>query len=44
MKKVVRTLGVRHVHVEGFDIRTGVGPDMSLHLERAISRVKNVRN
>jgi predicted ferric reductase len=44
MKKTVRTLGVRHVHVEGFDIRTGVGPDMSVHIDRAISRAKNLRN
>jgi predicted ferric reductase len=29
MRAAMRTLGVRHVHVEGFDIRTGVGPDLS---------------
>lgn len=29
MRRVFGTFGVNHVHVEGFDIRTGVGPDLS---------------
>lgn len=29
MARVVRRLGARDVHVEAFDIRTGVGPDLS---------------
>lgn len=33
MRTVFRSLGVRHVHVEGFDIRTGVGPDLSREWE-----------
>lgn len=29
MRTAVRGLGARHIHVEGFDIRTGIGPDLS---------------
>jgi predicted ferric reductase len=33
MKSGLRRHGARHVHVEGFDIRSGVGPDLSRHLD-----------
>lgn len=33
MIPAVRSLGARHVHVEAFDIRTGVGPDLSVQVE-----------
>ena len=29
MKSGLRTKGARHMHVEGFDMRSGFGPDMS---------------
>ncbi len=29
MSNAARELGARRVHVEGFDIRTGIGPDLS---------------
>jgi predicted ferric reductase len=32
MKSGLRRHGARHMHVEGFDIRSGVGPDLSRHL------------
>lgn len=35
MRRGVRRRGQRHCHVEGFDIRTGVGPDMSVPLDDA---------
>jgi ferredoxin-NADP reductase len=36
MRSVVRSMGVRHVHVEAFDIRTGVGPDLSREVDSLI--------
>jgi len=33
LTREVRSLGARHVHVEGFDIRTGVGPDLSREID-----------
>jgi predicted ferric reductase len=33
MKSGLRRHGARHMHVEGFDIRSGVGPDLSRHLD-----------
>jgi predicted ferric reductase len=38
LTRVVRSLGARRVHVEGFDIRTGVGPDLSRELAGQASR------
>lgn len=32
-RSVFRSMGVRHIHVEAFDIRTGVGPDLSREIE-----------
>ena len=34
--QVVRVLGARDVHVEAFDIRTGVGPDLSREVDAVI--------
>lgn len=48
MRSVVRSLGVRHVHVEAFDIRTGVGPDLSrdidtlTHSPRVQASIRNI--
>ena len=36
MTQVVRALGARDVHVEAFDIRTGVGPDLSREVDAVI--------
>ncbi|MGA0118063.1 MAG: hypothetical protein ACO3JF_06685 [Ilumatobacteraceae bacterium] len=36
MRKVFRSLGARHVHVENFDIRTGVGPDLSREVDSLV--------
>lgn len=36
MRRGLRALGARHVHVEGFDIRTGVGPDLSAEWDELI--------
>jgi predicted ferric reductase len=38
MQRAVRSLGARHVHVEGFDIRSGVGPDLSREIDRLVRR------
>jgi ferredoxin-NADP reductase len=44
MRRNFRSAGARHVHVEGFDIRTGVGPDLSQEwdevIEKAVSRFR----
>jgi predicted ferric reductase len=36
MRKVVRSLGARHAHVEKFDIRTGIGPDLSREVDAIV--------
>lgn len=36
MTHVVKSLGARDVHVEAFDIRTGVGPDLSRDVDEMI--------
>ena len=36
MHRAVRALGARHVHVEAFDIRTGIGPDLSRDVDRLL--------
>ena len=36
MRPAVRSLGARHVEVEGFDIRTGIGPDLSREIDRLV--------
>ena len=36
MTRAVRRLGARRVHVEAFDIRTGVGPDLSREVDGVI--------
>jgi hypothetical protein len=33
MKSGLRTKGARHMHVEGFDMRSGFGPDMSREVD-----------
>ena len=33
MRPAVRSLGARHVEVEAFDIRTGIGPDLSREIQ-----------
>jgi ferredoxin-NADP reductase len=33
MKSGLRRHGARHMHVEGFDMRSGFGPDLSRHLD-----------
>lgn len=39
LREACRGLGARHVHVEGFDIRTGVGPDLSRQVDSLLRRV-----
>ena len=41
MTRVVRALGTHHVHVEAFDIRTGVGPDLSREVEVATTSIRS---
>lgn len=36
MTKAVRSLGAGHVHVEKFDIRTGIGPDLSREVDALV--------
>jgi ferredoxin-NADP reductase len=36
MKSGLRQHGARHMHLEGFDIRSGVGPDLSRHLDDVV--------
>lgn len=38
MRRVVGELGARQIHVEGFDIRTGFGPDMSRDIDTLLRR------
>lgn len=42
MTRAVRDLGAQHVHVEKFDIRTGIGPDLSREVDE-IARSVRVR-
>lgn len=44
MRTAVRGLGARHIHVEGFDIRTGVGPDLSRTLHKLMTSQIRERN
>ena len=41
MTKSVRSLGARYVHHEAFDIRTGIGPDLSENLDEFITHVRH---
>ena len=43
MRTAVRSLGARHIHVEGFDIRTGIGPDLSRTLHNAMTSQMRAR-
>ena len=36
MKSGLRQHGARHMHVEGFDIRSGFGPDLSQYIDDLI--------
>ena len=36
MKSDLRRHGARHMHVEGFDIRSGFGPDLSRHIDDVV--------
>jgi hypothetical protein len=38
MRAALVARGVPHVHVEGFDIRTGIGPDLSRQVDQLLSR------
>lgn len=40
MTIAVQKLGAHHVHVEKFDIRTGVGPDLSREIEGLTQRIR----
>jgi predicted ferric reductase len=44
MTKTVRSLGARHVHVEKFDIRTGVGPDLSCEVDALVQTTRQRLN
>ena len=39
MKSGLRQYGARHIHIEGFDIRSGVGPDMSRYVDDLVRSV-----
>jgi predicted ferric reductase len=41
MTVAVRERGVRHVHVDAFDIRTGVGPDLSHEVDALVEVAQN---
>jgi predicted ferric reductase len=36
MRTGLRKYGARHLHVEGFDIRSGIGPDLSQYLDDVV--------
>jgi predicted ferric reductase len=40
MTKIVRDLGARTVHHEAFDIRTGVGPDLSVDIDEIVGKIR----
>ena len=44
MKTAVRDQGARQVHVEGFDIRTGIGPDLSRIIHNAMTTRRRSRD
>jgi len=44
MRPAVRALGARHIDVEGFDIRTGLGPDLSRQIAQLIGAVLRRNN
>lgn len=41
MKTGLRPFGARHIHVEGFDIRSGFGPDLSVQIDEFVRSVSN---
>lgn len=41
MTRAVRELGAHHVHVEKFDIRTGVGPDLSNEVDDLVRSARH---
>ena len=44
MRTSLRGFGAREVHVEGFDIRTGVGPDLSREIDELLGeRIPGLR-
>jgi len=43
MRQAVRDLGARHVHVEAFDIRSGIGPDLSRDVDRLLREWRLLR-
>lgn len=43
MRRAVRELGARHVHVEAFDIRTGIGPDLSRDVDQLLRERRTLR-
>ena len=40
MKSGLRQHGARHIHVEGFDIRSGFGPDLSRYVEDVVQDLR----
>jgi predicted ferric reductase len=44
MRAAVRALGARDIHVEGFDIRTGIGPDLSRTIHKVITSKMHTRD
>ena len=43
MTKAARSMGAKHVHVEAFDIRSGVGPDLSVEIEQLVHSARKRR-
>ena len=43
MVRVVRGLGAHRVHVEEFDMRSGVGPDLSMEVDELAKYVRERR-
>ena len=44
MRAAVRALGARDIHVEGFDIRTGIGPDLSRTIHNVVASKMHTRD
>lgn len=44
MTQTVRSMGCRYVHHEAFDIRTGVGPDLSEEIDHIVTTVLNKKS
>lgn len=44
VRRGVRSLGAKHIHVEAFDMRTGIGPDLSRDIDQLVQTLGSRRS